>query len=222
MSVIKNLVKNLGDFQMRVDEFLIPDDGVTLFWGSSGSGKTTLIRLLTGLIECDGLEWWMEGQNVTLLPPSRRQVSVVFQHLALFPHLTARENIFFPLAGRVPTAEEEKNWQTLQDLLGLREFLDRKTRRLSGGERQRVALARALIVRPRLLILDEPFSALDYQLKKQARELLNSIVKERNIPLWMVSHDPLDVEILAQRVVVLDKGRITALQSPEEFLKSLH
>ncbi len=218
MSVIKNLAKTYKDFAIKIDEWQVPDDGITVLWGPSGAGKTTLIRLLTGLEKADSLEWWFGEENIALRPPAERGLSVVFQHLSLFPHLTARENIVFPLKIQ---KQEPENWNALKNLLELDAFLDRKTQVLSGGEKQRVALARALVVKPKLMILDEPFSSLDYQLKKQARELLRKIAETSKIPIWLVSHDPKDIEALAQRVVILEKGRIRTTQTPSDFLKSI-
>jgi sulfate transport system ATP-binding protein/putative spermidine/putrescine transport system ATP-binding protein len=218
MSVIKRLAKTYKDFAIKIEELEVPDDGITVLWGPSGCGKTTLIRLLTGLEPADSLEWWFGNDNVALKKPWERGLSVVFQNLSLFPHLTARENILFPLKNR---NQEPGNWRSLVELLNLEPFLNRKTHVLSGGEKQRVALARALVVEPKLMILDEPFSSLDYQLKKQARELLQKIVEQSQIPIWLVSHDPQDIEALAQRVVILEKGRIKTTQTPSEFLKSI-
>lgn len=222
MSLVKNLHKDFGDFRMDIPEWNIADDGITLLWGSSGAGKTTVIRGLTGLEHCPDLQWHMNGENIAQLPPSQRGVSVVFQNLGLFPHMTARENILFPLEAQNKSIKShEVDFKNTVELLSVSPFLDKKAQVLSGGERQRVALARALVTQPRFLILDEPFSALDIQLKKQARELLKTIQKERGTPLLLVSHDPIDAEQLAKQVVILEKGQIKATQTPQEFLKSL-
>ena len=117
--------------------------------------------------------------------------------------------------------QERRQVEEVSQFLEITPFLEQKTHSLSGGQKQRVALARALLKSPRLLMLDEPFSALDYQLKKQARLLVQKIASERKIPVLLVTHDPEDVRLLAQRVVILEKGRIKASQTPEDFLKLL-
>lgn len=222
MSHVKNLIKNFPDFHLNIPKWEIPDEGITMLWGPSGAGKTTVIRTLIGLEACPELEWRFGSQNIAKLEPFERQISVVFQNLSLFPHLTARENIVFPVeAQNKPANEYEADLQQICSLLQLEPLLQRKTLQLSGGEKQRVALARALITRPRLIMLDEPFSSLDIQLKKQARELLKTIQKERKTPMLLVSHDPIDAEQLAQQVVILEKGTIKTTQTPQDFLKSL-
>lgn len=219
MSRLKNLNKSYPDFEIAIPDFELPDQGVTVMWGESGAGKTTLIRLLLGLEKVEGFEWWFGSQNIALEEPSQRGLGVVFQHLALFSHLTARENIEFVFAKKV--ASQQAQIQAISDFLGVTPFLNQKVATLSGGQKQRVALARALVKTPRLLLLDEPFTALDYQLKKQARLLVKSVAETQKIPVLLVTHDPQDIENLAQRVVTLEKGRIKASQTAEDFLKRL-
>lgn len=221
MSVVKNLVKQYENFSLDIPEWYIEDHGVTMLWGASGSGKTTAIRMLVGLEDCKSLQWWFGEENVASLPPSNRHIGVVFQSLALFPHLSAKENILFPTQARGRLLNENE-WKQLVDFFELHDFIERKARHLSGGERQRVALARALSIDPKILILDEPFSALDIHFKKQVRTLLKKIAEEKGIPILLVSHDPIDAEQLARRVVIFEKGKIKASQSPEEFLQQVH
>jgi ABC-type Fe3+/spermidine/putrescine transport system ATPase subunit len=219
MSLIKKISKKYDDFEIHVDELHLADEGVTVLWGDSGAGKTTLIRLLLGLEPVQGFEWWFDKTNVAALPASQRGIGVVFQNLALFSHLSARENIEFVFAKM--TEESRQEIQKISRFLEMQDFLEQKVKNLSGGQKQRVALARALVKAPRLLILDEPFTALDYQLKKQARLLIKKICEEQKIPVLLVTHDPTDIESLAQRVVTVEKGRIKTSQSAEDFLKVL-
>lgn len=220
MSVVKNLRKKIGNISIDINEWDIADQGLTVLWGASGAGKTTVLRMLLGLEPADApFEWQIGEHNLAVLPPHQKKIGVVFQHLALFPHLTAKENILFPLQAAGQSIELS-HWEEIISLLGIASVLEQKTYKLSGGEKQRVALGRALVTRPRLLILDEPFSALDIQLKKQARALLKKTMENYKIPVLLVSHDPQDVEALAQRVVILENGKIKASQTPEDFLKS--
>ncbi|MBY0386374.1 ATP-binding cassette domain-containing protein, partial [bacterium] len=210
MSVVKNLRKQIGNISIDINDWDIADQGLTLLWGASGAGKTTVLRLLLGLEPADSpFQWKLGDQDLAVLPPHQKKIGVVFQHLALFPHLSAKENILFPLQAAGQSVELS-HWEDIISLLGIASILEQKTYKLSGGEKQRVALGRALVTRPRLLILDEPFSALDIPLKKQARVLLRKTMENYKIPVLLVSHDPQDVEALAQRVVILENGKIKA------------
>lgn len=220
MSVVKNLNKIFPEFSVSIPEWRIHDQQVTVLWGASGSGKTTVVRSLSGIDTPTGMEWNWGSTNKALLPPHKRELGVVLQHYGLFPHLTARENIFFPVEaqGRDKKAAQAlfEKWTTV---LNIQDILTRKAQVLSGGEQQRVALARALITQPQYLILDEPFSSLDGELKHSARQLLKKILLEENIGVLLVTHDREDVAALAQEVVILQKGRIIATQTAQDFLK---
>lgn len=209
MSLIKNLFYKIGHFQLNVPEWAFSDEGVTALTGDSGSGKTTILKILCGLVPCPQLSWKFQGQDLAQLPPPDRKLGVCFQDLRLFPHLTARENILFAIQARgVLFKERKKDFEEMINFLGLENSLDLFISELSGGEKQRVALARALIVKPKILLLDEPFSYLDANNKRQARRLTRDLVKKYSIPLLLISHDREDIKDLANEEFYLDQGKI--------------
>ncbi len=220
MSVVKNLNKVFPDFSVQISEWNIQERKVTVLWGASGSGKTTIVRSLSGIDMPTGMKWIWDTTDKAQMAPHQRQLGVVLQHYGLFPHLNARENIFFPIeAQRRDKKLAASLFEKWTSFLHIQDILDRKAHVLSGGEQQRVALARALIIQPQYLILDEPFSALDLDLKQSARQLLKNILQEESIGALLVTHDREDVAALAHEVVILQKGRIIATQTAEEFLK---
>ena len=209
MSVVKNLYRDFGDFKLDIPHWEIADQGITALWGPSGAGKSTVFRLLLGLEPCPGLSWIFQGQDLALLSPPERRLGVVFQSLELFPHMSARENILFAARARkVATHRAQGHLKELTELLHLESFLDRRAQLLSGGEKQRVALARALMGEPRILLLDEPFSSLDQDLKQEARKLLLQVLDRHPIPTLLISHDPEDLHQLADHQVEIRRGRL--------------
>ncbi len=209
MSYVENLCRDFGDFKIDIPRWEVSDTGVTVLWGPSGSGKTTVFRSLIGLEPIPGLKWVVQGQDLAQLPTPSRRLGVVFQTWDLFPHMSAKENILF--AARARNISKEESRAKLQDLsssLSMKSFLERKAGVLSGGEKQRVALARALIGKPRILLLDEPFSALDEALREESRQLVKKLVAEQQIPAILVTHDQRDVESLAQQVTRIEGGRL--------------
>jgi len=186
------------------------DQGVTVLWGPSGSGKTSVFRLLIGLESASAnFSWNFKGHDLAKMKVPERRLGVVFQTLDLFPHLTAEENILFAAKARKISLEQAyENIKELAESLQMRGFLDRSVSVLSGGEKQRVAIARALIGEPRVLLLDEPFSALDQDLRQESRGLIKRVIEKKNIPTLLVTHDPLDVEFLANKVTTLRHGQI--------------
>lgn len=179
--------------------------------GASGSGKTTLLRLVAGLEQPESGEVWINGQIATASPPGERGVGFVFQSYALFGHMTVADNIGFGLRVRgVPRPERVAAVERLLALVRLPGLGARLPAQLSGGQRQRVALARALAVQPRILLLDEPFGALDRQVREELRGELRRIQQELGITTLFVTHDQEEAIALADRVVILDQGAIAA------------
>jgi sulfate transport system ATP-binding protein/putative spermidine/putrescine transport system ATP-binding protein len=209
VSFVENLRRDYGDFKIDIPRWEILDQGVTVLSGPSGSGKTTAFRMLLGLEDCPGMKWTFDGQDLAKLKTPDRRLGVVFQTLDLFPHMTARENILF--AARARGIPEEKVRTRLKDLtqsLKMESFLDRSASIISGGEKQRVAIARALMGEPRLLLLDEPFSALDQELREDSRRLVKAVIEAEKIPTLLVTHDPKDIEVLANKVFYIRNGSI--------------
>lgn len=191
----------------------LPSESLTAIIGPSGSGKTTLLRVLAGLetpvqgrIVVDGIVWFDQEKRVNLRP-QQRSIGYVFQDTALFPNLTVRENIAYATQRAQRTQVDE-----LIEAAGLDSFADTRPARLSGGQRQRVALARALVRRPKLLLLDEPFSALDTAATDQLRQILLSLHRSWGTTTVLVSHHKADVNALADRVITLSQGQVTADQ----------
>jgi putative spermidine/putrescine transport system ATP-binding protein len=183
--------------------------------GPSGCGKTTALRLLAGLEEADGGRVVIGGQDVTGLPANKRDVGMVFQSYSLFPHMVAWENVAFGLQMRkVGAAERKKRAIEMLDLVGLAGFADRYAVQLSGGQQQRVALARALAIRPKVLLLDEPLSALDAKVRSRLRDEIRRVQLEVGITTLFVTHDQEEALAIADRVGVMNAGHIEQLGPP--------
>ncbi len=185
--------------------------------GPSGCGKTTCLRLISGLEQPDSGAVWLDGQDVTALPPYRREVNQVFQSYALFPHLNVRENIEFGLRmQRRTVAEIKRRVAGVVELVALGELTNRRPAELSGGQRQRVALARALVCEPKVLLLDEPLSALDARLRAQVRTELRALQRRLGLTFIFVTHDQEEALTLSDRVAVLNQGRLEQIGTVEE------
>ncbi len=185
--------------------------------GPSGCGKSTLLRVVAGLESLDGGSVWIEGADVTRDEPRERDVAFVFQNYALYPHLSVRQNLEFPLlVRRVPRAERERRVGEVATLLGIAELLDRRPAQLSGGQRQRVAMGRAVIRRPRLFLFDEPLSNLDARLRARMQLELVELHRRLGTTALYVTHDQAEALTLGQKLVVLREGRIHQVGTPRE------
>lgn len=195
----------------------VSDGMLTAVLGRSGSGKSTLLNIAAGLVAPDSGDIFIGGKNVSSLPPERRRVSLMFQDFALFPHLNALQNTAFPLTLRgMPSEKARARAEGLLADVGLEGQGGRRVESLSGGEQQRVALARALAAEPQLLLLDEPFSSLDTGLRRQLRALTLEQIRRQNIPAVLVTHDPEDAFLMADRIALMHEGRIIQHGTPSE------
>jgi spermidine/putrescine ABC transporter ATP-binding subunit len=204
--VLKNISLNIAS-----GEFL------TLL-GESGSGKTTLLRLIAGFEQPTAGEIWMSGERLDTLPPHRRRVNTVFQNYALFPHLNVRDNVAYGLRVQgAPKNEIPGRVAEALNMVKMAEFASARPSRLSGGQQQRVALARALVNRPQLLLLDEPLSALDANLRKQMQSELKALQREIGITFLFVTHDQEEAMALSDRIALLKDGALEQVASPREI-----
>lgn len=186
--------------------------------GASGCGKTTVLRILAGLEVPDEGKIYIDGVDMTSLPPYERPVSMVFQNYALFPHMTVEDNIKFGLKqDRLLNVEIEKRTKEMLDLVHMSEFKDRKPSQLSGGQRQRVALARSLVKKPKLLLLDEPLSALDKKLREITQLEIVNIQESLGITFIMVSHDQEEAMTMSSRICIMKDGQIMQVGMPSEI-----
>ena len=188
------------------------------FLGPSGSGKSTLLRIIAGLETADAGEVWLEGRRIDSLPPGERGAAMVFQHYALYPHMTVRENMAFGLRNaRVPVDEIERRIGDAARVLEMDQLLDRKPGQLSGGQRQRVAIGRAIVKQPKLFLLDEPLSNLDAALRMRTRVELAQLKQKVDAAVIMVTHDQAEAMTLADRIVVMNERTIQQVGPPMEI-----
>jgi multiple sugar transport system ATP-binding protein len=217
--VLKNLTKKFGDKTVLSDFNLSVNSGeFVVLVGPSGSGKSTILRLISGLEKASSGEIWIEGKLVNEVPPKDRDVAMVFQNYALYPHMTIFGNIAFPLKLRkISKTEIEDRVEEVAALLGLKELLRRKPATLSGGQRQRVALGRAIIRRPKIFLFDEPLSNLDAQLRTSLRGELLRLQRQLKTTSVYVTHDQLEALTLGDKVVVLKDGISQQEGSPNQL-----
>jgi ABC-type sugar transport system ATPase subunit len=220
---IEAVVKSFGRGQRAVDNLdldIRPGELLTVL-GPSGSGKSTVLSLLAGLADVDEGRIWFGDQDVTGLPPEARKVGVVFQSAVLYPHLTLRESISFaPKLARMPREEINQRVTEAASFLQISKLLDRRPHEVSGGERQRAAIAKALVSRPTLLLMDEPFSALDAQLRRALRSQVVRLHREFGATTVFVTHDQEEALGMGDRVAVMRDGRLEQIAPPLELYRN--
>src|SRR6478752_9307084 len=216
---VRGANKHYGEFAALDNvDFVVPAGSLTALLGPSGSGKSTLLRSIAGLDQPDSGTITIEGRDVTSLPPQKRGIGFVFQHYAAFKHLTVRDNVAFGLQIRKRGKDEiKRKVDDLLEVVGLAGFLTRYPAQLSGGQRQRMALARALAVDPEVLLLDEPFGALDAKVREDLRSWLRRLHNEVHVTTVLVTHDQEEALDVADKIAVLNKGRIEQYGTPGEL-----
>jgi sulfate transport system ATP-binding protein len=219
MITVSHVTKRFGDFVALDDVSLeIPDGSLTALLGPSGSGKSTLLRIIGGLEQADSGTVQIHGDDVTRVPPQKRGIGFVFQHYAAFKHMTVRDNVAFGLKIRKTAKERvDSRVDELLTIVGLAGFATRYPQQLSGGQRQRMALARALAVEPKVLLLDEPFGALDAKVRAELREWLRRLHDEVHVTTLLVTHDQEEAMSIADNIAVMDNAHIEQVGGPREL-----
>jgi putative spermidine/putrescine transport system ATP-binding protein/spermidine/putrescine transport system ATP-binding protein len=218
---LDGVTKNFGGSVALHEAWLkIPSGEFMTLLGPSGCGKTTLLNLVAGFLDTDGGEIFIDGTLVTETPAHKREIGIVFQNYALFPHMDVAKNIGYGLRMRgVPKAEIQHRVEQALALVKLTGYADRRPRQLSGGQQQRVALARALVIRPKVLLLDEPFSALDKNLRGSMQVELKEIQRELGVTTIFVTHDQGEALSMSDRIAVMSAGRIRQIATPDEIYR---
>jgi len=218
---LDGVLKRFGDaIALHKISLTIHEGEFITLLGPSGCGKTTLLNLMAGFAEADGGEIFIDGELVTEIPPYQREIGIVFQNYALFPHMTVEKNVGYGLRMRgVPKAEIAERVEQALALVKLSGYGHRKPRELSGGQQQRVALARALVIRPKVLLLDEPFSALDKNLRLSMQVELKAIQRKLGVTTVFVTHDQGEALSMSDRVVVMSAGHVRQIGTPDEIYR---
>ncbi|MFZ7234749.1 ABC transporter ATP-binding protein [Avibacterium avium] len=204
----QNILQNLN--------LSIENDDIVCLLGASGCGKTTLLKGIAGLIPLHSGKIYLQGKDISQLEPNQREIGLIFQDYALFPHLTVGENILFGLHQK-SSQEQQKTLQKMTALVRLQGLEKRYPHELSGGQQQRVAIARALACRPKLLLLDEPFSNIDSQVRHQMIEEIRTILKQQHIPAIFVTHSKEEAFLFADKLAIMDKGIICQIGTPSQL-----
>jgi sn-glycerol 3-phosphate transport system ATP-binding protein len=217
--ILKNVHKSWGHIQALTDiNFECETGKILVLLGPSGCGKSTTLRLIAGLDTATSGTIEIGGKDVSNLPPVKRNISMVFQNYALFPHLTVAENIIFGLKARkVPKQELQKRLKDAAELLGLSDFLQRKPAQLSGGQRQRVALGRSIVAQVSVCLMDEPLSNLDAKLRQEMRQEIRALQQRLKMTMIYVTHDQVEAMTIADKIILMKDGKIEQHGTPEEL-----
>ena len=219
MLELKNIKKSFDGKQVLENISLTIENGeIVSILGSSGSGKTTLLNILLGITKLDSGNIILDNQDISNESIQNRGFNIVFQDYALFPHLNAYQNIIYGLKN-YPNISTQEEIDNLIDILDLREHLDKSIEQLSGGQKQRVAIARTLVMKPKILLLDEPLSALDGIIKESIKRTIQNIVSEFQLTTIIVTHDPEEALTLSDKVLILDEGRVAQYGAPKEIIE---
>ena len=219
MLELKNIVKKYGNNVILDDISLQFKKGeIVSILGPSGSGKTTLLNLILGITDISSGKIIYDGEDITNVPLEKRGFNIVFQDYALFPNLTAYENIVYGLRNK-PGISTEQDVQDFIHLLGLEEHLNKRISQLSGGQKQRVALARTMVMKPKILLLDEPLSALDGVIKESIKSKIKEIAREFSLTTIIVTHDPEEALTLSDKVLIINDGEIAQYGTPKEIIQ---
>lgn len=218
MLELKHIQKSFDRTPVLKDISLQVEDGeIVSILGPSGCGKTTLLNLILGIVSPDGGTISYNGEDLTCVAMEKRGFNIVFQDYSLFPNLNVYKNITYGLKNK-PGISSREEVEELIDLLGLREHLDKRIEQLSGGQKQRVALARTMVMKPRILLLDEPLSALDGVIKESIKDRIRTIAREYRLTTIIVTHDPEEALTLSDRVLIIDQGVISQYARPEKII----
>lgn len=220
MLKLQNIKKSFDGKEVLKDISIEVGDGeIVSILGPSGCGKTTLLNIILGLTNPDSGEINFNGEDITRVPMEKRGFNIVFQDYALFPNLNAYQNITYGLKNK-PGISTQEEIDDFINLFGLKEHLNKKIEQLSGGQKQRVALARTLVMKPKILLLDEPLSALDGVIKESIKERIKTIAKEFNLTIIIVTHDPEEALTLSDKVLIINHGKISQYGNPENIINA--